>query len=69
MNGNHGLQEMEFLGTSGRFSKEDICSGGTFWATLITSTPSPLGERCLKSLIENYLLHDWNIFYFRIKPS
>lgn len=58
MNGNHGLQEMEFLGTSGRFSKEDICSGGTFWATLITFTPSALGERCLKSLIENDLLHD-----------
>lgn len=69
MNGNHGLQEMEFLGTSGWLFKEDIRSGGSFGATLITFTPSPLGERCLKSLIENYLLHDWNIFYFRIKPS
>ena len=33
-----------------------------FLAALITSTPSLLGERCLEFWIENYLLHECNLF-------
>lgn len=61
------LQEMEFLGAGGRFLQEEICCGRTSkHVSLLLHNHS---EVLLDCSIENYLLCDYILSCFTVKPS